>query len=148
MEALERNELIKTVEGLLEAGDPVGAIGLLRPYLKQCHSDSRANALAGIAQADNGNLIQACRHWKLSLAVDSRQYDIMQRLVRALIDLKRWEEVLPIAEDLHRERPNDKVLAVELESIRENAGVTKIGWERDAIRLDIDVRFGGGEGNT
>jgi len=140
---MKREETLRKAEELLEKGRTDEALGALRRYLKRYGNDIRANALIGRAYRAVGALSLAEEHLGTSLAADDSQYDVAMELIEVRMQLKRFEEALPVAERLYRYHPNDDVLRVRLESIRENVERPAVGWERDENKPEVDIEFTG-----
>ena len=140
---MDRKEVLDKAQSLLEIGDTDAAIGLLRQYLKKYGNDIQANALIGRAYERIGALSLAEEHLAVSLAADDSQYDVAMELIDVRMRLRKYEEALPVAERLYRFHPNDDVLRVRLESIRENVERPAVGWERDENKPKVDIEFTG-----
>lgn len=138
-----REKLLSDAEGALAVWNYEEALAKLEPYLAKYPSDAAAIALAGIACGQAGRFEDAERHFRATLAINADQPEIARMLVRTLIELRKWEEAMPIAEELAKALPNDRVIKVELASIRENIEVAKIGWERHPPRPSVHIEFGG-----
>jgi tetratricopeptide (TPR) repeat protein len=140
---MDRKQTLTKAQQLLERGDTDGAIGLLRQYLQKYGNDIQANALIGIAYERIGALSLAEEHLAVSLAADDSQYDVAMQLIEVRMRQRKFEEALPVAERLYRFHPNDEVLRVRLESIRENVERPAVGWERDENKPTVDIEFTG-----
>lgn len=140
---MKREETLKWAKEMLEKGRTDEALGMLRRYLKRYGNDIQANALIGRAYRAVGALSLAEEHLATSLAADDSQYDVAMELIEVRMQQRRYEEALPVAEHLYRYHPNDEVLRVRLESIRENVERPAVGWERDENKPQVDIEFTG-----
>lgn len=142
-QVMKREEILRNAEELLEQGRTDEVLGTLRSYLRRYGNDIQANALIGRAYRAVGALSLAEEHLATSLAADDSQYDVAMELIEVRMQQKRYEEALPVAERLYRYHPNDDVLRVRLESIRENVERPAVGWERDENKPEVDIEFTG-----
>lgn len=140
---MKREETLRKAQQLLENGRTDEALGTLRRHLKRYGNDIQANALIGRAYRAVGALSLAEEHLATSLAADDSQYDVAMELIDVRMRQRRYEEALPVAEWLYRYHPNDEVLRVRLESIRENVERPAVGWERDENKPPVDIEFTG-----
>lgn len=138
-----REKTLNQVRHCLDMGDPAGALAILEPYLKKYDGDGDAHALAGTAYLQVGKPWKAETHFKHSLAIWDKQYEISITLLRLLMDRHKWGEALELAERLRRENPNDNVLNVMLESCKEHYNAPPVGWERDENKPRVQIEFTG-----
>lgn len=142
-QVMKREETLRKAEELLEQGRTDEVLGTLRRYLKRYGNDIQANALIGRAYRAVGALSLSEEHLATSLAADDSQYDVAMELIEVRMQQRRYEEALPVAERLYRYHPNDELLRVRLESIRENVERPAVGWERDENKPEVDIEFTG-----
>ncbi|HWP31271.1 MAG TPA: hypothetical protein VNK96_06075 [Fimbriimonadales bacterium] len=136
-----REQTLTLAKTMLEEGDPNGALGVLEEYLRLYDGDSEAHALAGVAYGQLGIYYLAARHLGHSLAVNDNQNNVRLMLLRALIEMRRWDDALPVAERLKRDNPNSSMIATLYESVIENAQLPETGWSRTKTRLDATITF-------
>jgi predicted Zn-dependent protease len=136
MDADRREIILADARKSLDAGDVAGALASLEPYLARYPADAAANALAGSCWAQVGDNLKAERHLKISVAVDDSQFGVKRLLLSALMNLYKWDEAYPLAEELRREDPNDRIIQVMLESAKENLGVSDPDW-KPARTVDV-----------
>jgi tetratricopeptide (TPR) repeat protein len=143
--AEKRNRMIARVRSLLGKGESREALGILKPYLARHYNDIDANALAGEAHGQLGELPLAEVHFKRSLAAHSDQFEVGKMLLQVLVDLNKWEEALELADRLRREDPNDRRVQILRESCLEHVERPEVGWERESQDYSVRVEFAGDE---
>lgn len=141
MSAEKRNRMIARVRALLDQGESRQVLEILKPYLARHYNDIDANALAGVAHGQLGELPLAEVHFKRSLAAHSDQFEVGKMLLQVLVDLNKWEEALELADRLRREDPNDRRVQILRESCLEHVDRPDVGWEREAQDYSVRVEF-------
>ncbi|MCH8273236.1 MAG: hypothetical protein IH851_00400 [Armatimonadetes bacterium] len=143
MAGRKRERTLGQARALLAAEESSAGLDTLLPYLERYGGDAEAHALAGVAYGQMGDLPNAEVRFKESLAIWEGQFEVSMMLLRVLIERRKWEDALPLAERLRKEHPSDKIVGVMLESVRENVERPDVGWERDENRPRVSVEFTG-----
>lgn len=140
---MDRTTVIGQAQAALVQGRQADALDLLLPYIQLYPMDGWANTLAAVAYAQQEKYTEAEPYFRTSLAIDPNQYEVTRMMIRVLIELRKWDEALPLAEEARKAFPNDSVLKVELESIKDNIEMERVGWERRMYPPGAHVEIAG-----
>lgn len=143
MSAEDREIRLSEIRAKLGSGDARSAAKAAKSYLSKYPGDAEAQKLAGVAYAQIDRFVDAERHLALAYAIDDSQYDVGVMLLRAKMELGRWEDALGLAQKLRRENPNDRVVQVMLASVLDHVAPPDVGWERAENMPTHRVEFTG-----
>jgi tetratricopeptide (TPR) repeat protein len=137
----KRSEVIRKARNFLEHKNPQPALDILLPYIETAPGDAVAHALAGVAYGQQEVFYLAARHLGHSLAVDENQDEIRRMFLRALVEMRRWEDAFEVVTRLKKDNPNDTEIDSQVAFIEKHLDAPTIGWERDKQRSDVRVTF-------